>query len=327
MKTERNDDLSAQQCGGDLPFARTLFEAADRMRGSVESAEYKHLVLGLLFLKYISDSFERRRAWLQQATHDPANEDYFTEEDGERHVVLEDRDEYISENVFGCRRRHAGRPCSRPPPFLTSASGSTRRSTHSNATTRSSCAVSSRRSTRALRSSQRSSASSSAQSQRSASAMTPSAPATSSGARTSTSSASSPQRNRPGVVFRTDLSESVVHGIPSTIQRAVGNLLDNAGKWSSPGGEVDVIVRDGKVIVRDHGPGIADEDLPHIFDRFYRARSDRRLPVSGLGLAIVRQIARAHGGEVVAERAEGGGTRMTLRLNGAASTCRPRAPG
>jgi type I restriction enzyme M protein len=85
---------------GDLPFARTLFEAADRLRGSVESAEYKHLVLGLLFLKYISDSFERRRAWLEAATQDPANADYFTEDDAERQQILDDRDEYISENVF-----------------------------------------------------------------------------------------------------------------------------------------------------------------------------------------------------------------------------------
>src|SRR5438132_5295319 len=84
----------------DLPFAKELFEAADQMRGSVESAEYKHLVLGLLFLKYISDSFERRRAWLDEATHDPKNEDYFTEDEGERAGILEDRDEYISENVF-----------------------------------------------------------------------------------------------------------------------------------------------------------------------------------------------------------------------------------
>jgi hypothetical protein len=83
----------------DLPFARELFEAADRMRGSVESAEYKHLVLGLLFLKYISDSFERRRAWLEAGTRDPANQDYFTEDEGERTSIFEDRDEYISENV------------------------------------------------------------------------------------------------------------------------------------------------------------------------------------------------------------------------------------
>lgn len=84
----------------DLPFAKTLFEAADRLRGSVESAEYKHLVLGLLFLKYISDAFERRRAWLDAATRESGNADYFTDDEDERREILEDRDEYISENVF-----------------------------------------------------------------------------------------------------------------------------------------------------------------------------------------------------------------------------------
>jgi two-component system sensor histidine kinase MprB len=124
------------------------------------------------------------------------------------------------------------------------------------------------------------------------------------------------RRNRPGVTFTTDLDESVVHGVPATIERAVANLLDNAAKWSPPGGEVEVTVRDGRVSVRDHGPGIDEEDLPYVFDRFYRARSARGMPGSGLGLAIVRQVAEAHGGAVVAERAEGGGTRMTLRLAG-----------
>jgi two-component system sensor histidine kinase MprB len=107
-----------------------------------------------------------------------------------------------------------------------------------------------------------------------------------------------------------------VQGVPSTIERAVANLLDNAAKWSPPGGEIEVGVKDGLVSVRDHGPGIAEEDLPYVFDRFYRASSARGLPGSGLGLAIVRQVADSHGGSVVAERAEGGGTRMTLRLNG-----------
>ncbi|TMK34064.1 MAG: HAMP domain-containing protein [Actinobacteria bacterium] len=124
------------------------------------------------------------------------------------------------------------------------------------------------------------------------------------------------RRNRPGVTFNTNLEESIVHGVPTTIERAVANLLDNAAKWSPPGGRVEVEVRDATLTVRDHGPGIDDEDLPYVFDRFYRARSDRGLPGSGLGLAIVRQVAEAHGGEVVAERAEGGGTRMILRLNG-----------
>jgi two-component system, OmpR family, sensor histidine kinase MprB len=108
--------------------------------------------------------------------------------------------------------------------------------------------------------------------------------------------------------------------VPSTIERAVANLLDNAAKWSPPGGTVEVAVRDGRLIVRDHGPGIAEEDLPLVFDRFYRAASARGLPGSGLGLAIVRQVAEAHGGEVIAERAEGGGTRMTLRLGERAPT-------
>jgi two-component system, OmpR family, sensor histidine kinase MprB len=104
--------------------------------------------------------------------------------------------------------------------------------------------------------------------------------------------------------------------VPATLERAIVNLLDNAAKWSPPGAEVEVEARDGFVAVRDHGPGIADEDLPYVFDRFYRARSARGMPGSGLGLAIVRQVAEAHGGEVVAERAPGGGTRMVLRLNG-----------
>ena len=70
----------------------------------------------------------------------------------------------------------------------------------------------------------------------------------------------------------------------------------------------------GTVTVRDHGPGIDADDLPHIFDRFYRAAAARTLPGSGLGLAIVRQVAEAHGGAVTAEPAAGGGTRFTLSL-------------
>jgi two-component system sensor histidine kinase MprB len=124
------------------------------------------------------------------------------------------------------------------------------------------------------------------------------------------------RRDRPAVTFTTDLHESMVQGVPATIERAVANLLDNAAKWSPPGGDVEVAVRDGEVSVRDHGPGIDEEDLPHVFDRFYRSRSARGRPGSGLGLAIVRQVAVAHGGEVVAAQADGGGTRMTLRLGG-----------
>ena len=124
------------------------------------------------------------------------------------------------------------------------------------------------------------------------------------------------RRNRPSVTFTADLQESMVHGAPSTIERAVANLLDNAAKWSPEGGEVEVGVRGGEVTVRDHGPGIAEEDLPYVFDRFYRASSARGQPGSGLGLAIVKQVAEAHGGHVAAEPAEGGGTLMRLTLDG-----------
>jgi two-component system sensor histidine kinase MprB len=122
------------------------------------------------------------------------------------------------------------------------------------------------------------------------------------------------RRNRPGVTFNPQLDESLVRGVPATIERAVSNLLDNAAKWSPPGGKVDVAVHDGEFAVRDHGPGIAEEDVPFIFDRFYRAPSARSMPGSGLGLAIVRQVADAHGGTIAVETPEGGGTRMRLRL-------------
>jgi two-component system, OmpR family, sensor histidine kinase MprB len=124
------------------------------------------------------------------------------------------------------------------------------------------------------------------------------------------------RRNRPNVTYTTDFEQSMVHGAPSTIERAVANLLDNAAKWSPPGGEIEVAVRGEEVTVRDHGPGIAEEDLPYVFDRFYRASDARGLPGSGLGLAIVKQVAEAHGGTVVAERPDDGGTLMRLRLNG-----------
>jgi two-component system, OmpR family, sensor histidine kinase MprB len=125
------------------------------------------------------------------------------------------------------------------------------------------------------------------------------------------------RRNRPEVVYTVDLEPATISGVPATIERAVGNLLDNAAKWSPAGAEVEVVLRDGQLRVRDHGPGIADEDLPYVFDRFYRARAARGMPGSGLGLAIVRQVAESHGGDVVAERAEGGGTRMVLTLGAA----------
>jgi two-component system sensor histidine kinase MprB len=112
----------------------------------------------------------------------------------------------------------------------------------------------------------------------------------------------------------TALEPSVVSGDASRIARAVRNLLDNAGKWSPPGGEIEVSVRDGAVTVRDHGPGFPEADLPHVFDRFYRSTAARSTPGSGLGLAIVRQVVLSHGGRVSAENAPDGGAVVRIEL-------------
>ncbi len=114
--------------------------------------------------------------------------------------------------------------------------------------------------------------------------------------------------------FELDTEACWVEGHADRLSRAVGNLLDNARKWSPPGHAVSVGCRDGTVVVRDRGPGIAEGDLPHIFDRFYRSPAARGLPGSGLGLAIVAQVAKAEGGTIQAENDPEGGARMSLRL-------------
>jgi type I restriction enzyme M protein len=85
--------------GVSLGFEETLWQAADKMRGHMDSAEYKHVVLGLIFLKYISDAFEERRSQLEEWTADPNNELYVLDPQ-DRYDALEDRDEYVSENIF-----------------------------------------------------------------------------------------------------------------------------------------------------------------------------------------------------------------------------------
>jgi two-component system, OmpR family, sensor histidine kinase MprB len=122
------------------------------------------------------------------------------------------------------------------------------------------------------------------------------------------------RRLHPGREIHAELDQTVVEGSPARLDRAVSNLLDNAEKWSPAGAPIEVAVREGGVLVRDHGPGFSGEDLPRVFDRFYRARSARGLPGSGLGLAIVRQVAEAHGGTVAAGNAEGGGAQLRLTL-------------
>ena len=118
----------------------------------------------------------------------------------------------------------------------------------------------------------------------------------------------------PNVRFTVASRPTSIRGFRSRISRAVTNLLDNAGKWSPAGATVEVSVADGEVSVRDHGPGIAPDDAPHVFDRFWRASSARHLPGSGLGLSIVKDVAEKHGGSVTLEPALGGGARFRLRL-------------
>jgi two-component system sensor histidine kinase MprB len=122
------------------------------------------------------------------------------------------------------------------------------------------------------------------------------------------------RRRAPELDYRADLQPSVVRGTAARLDRAIGNLLDNAAKWSPAGSVVELTVADGTVVVRDHGSGIPAEDLPFVFDRFYRSAAGRSMPGSGLGLAIVRQVAESHGGSVTAENADGGGALFTLRF-------------
>jgi len=112
---------------------------------------------------------------------------------------------------------------------------------------------------------------------------------------------------RFGREVKMDIEPLAIAGSARSLERAVNNLFSNAGKFSPPGTPFEVTLHDGRVAVRDHGPGIAEADLPHVFQRFYRATAARTQPGSGLGLAIVDQVARAHGGEAFAENHPGGG--------------------
>jgi two-component system sensor histidine kinase MprB len=118
------------------------------------------------------------------------------------------------------------------------------------------------------------------------------------------------------VKFDVDTDPWWVTGEAGALERAVLNLLDNAAKWSPPGGTVTTTLSGGLLSVVDQGPGISEKDMPHIFDRFYRSSESRSMPGSGLGLSIVRQIAVRHSGRVEATRSPSGGARLTLRLPG-----------
>lgn len=121
-------------------------------------------------------------------------------------------------------------------------------------------------------------------------------------------------RRTKKVSFRTDLEPTTVVGVRERVERAVENLLDNARKWSPDGETIDVALKHGVIEVRDRGPGIAPEDAPLVFNRFYRSVRARGTPGAGLGLAIVKQVADAHNGSVTVADAPGGGTILRLSL-------------
>ncbi|MGH2498558.1 MAG: HAMP domain-containing sensor histidine kinase [Candidatus Limnocylindria bacterium] len=120
------------------------------------------------------------------------------------------------------------------------------------------------------------------------------------------------RRHAGHLTFEARLAPCPVKGDPVQLERAVDNLLDNAVKWSPSGGLVEISLSESELIVRDHGPGIAPDVLPHVFDRFYRARSAAAMPGSGLGLSIVRKVVDRHGWTVSADNAPDGGARIRL---------------
>lgn len=122
------------------------------------------------------------------------------------------------------------------------------------------------------------------------------------------------QLRAPSVNFDVLLDSSWVVGDSQLLERAITNLLDNAAKWSPADATVEVRLRRGAVTVRDHGPGIAPEDLPHVFERFYRSTEARTLPGSGLGLSIVQRAAERHGGHVGVDSAPGEGATFTFAV-------------
>nr|MBA2304685.1 ATP-binding protein [Acidobacteriota bacterium] len=115
----------------------------------------------------------------------------------------------------------------------------------------------------------------------------------------------------------------LVKGDAVRLQQVVFNLGENAVKYSRPGGRIVIsLARDGAqavLTVSDSGVGIADEDLPHVFERFYRARRvTQSADGTGLGLAIVRRIVEAHGGRIAVQSRPGAGSCFTVRLKLAA---------
>jgi two-component system sensor histidine kinase MprB len=125
-------------------------------------------------------------------------------------------------------------------------------------------------------------------------------------------------RRSPGMSFEVDLEPTVVVNVADRVGRAIGNVIDNARKWSPENGVIEVSLKNGLLVVRDHGPGFGEADLPQVFERFYRADAARRMSGSGLGLAIVKQAGEAYGGSVEALNADGGGAMLRIRFGSVA---------
>jgi two-component system sensor histidine kinase MprB len=131
------------------------------------------------------------------------------------------------------------------------------------------------------------------------------------------------RRNAPAIEFTERLEPVVVQGVAERLERAVNNLLDNAARHSPPGAVVEVTVDGAGVRVRDHGTGVDPDDLPYVFDRFFRGSTSRGRQGSGLGLAIVRQVTEQHGGRATAANAQDGGAVFTLELPTSPSSADP----
>ncbi len=128
------------------------------------------------------------------------------------------------------------------------------------------------------------------------------------------------RRRAPRVTFDATTTEPWwLTGDAGALERAITNLLDNAAKWSPEDATVTVRLVRGVLTVDDEGPGIAEDDVPHVFERFWRATESRSMPGSGLGLAIVSQVVERHSGTVTASRAPGGGARMKVTMPGSAT--------
>ncbi|MEM8619710.1 MAG: HAMP domain-containing sensor histidine kinase [Actinomycetota bacterium] len=116
-------------------------------------------------------------------------------------------------------------------------------------------------------------------------------------------------------IVEVDVRADVTVVVPrAALDRAITNLVDNACKFDTSGGQIDVVIDGSEVVVADRGPGVPDDERQRIFDRFHRSEMARTMPGSGLGLAIVREFVEAQGGVVFARQRVGGGAEIGFRL-------------